>query len=217
MKRLISIILCLLIMIGCFAGCKQKAEPSPQQDSSQQNPDPSASDPTSAEEPSEPPTTNITLTQAKQIAEDLIAKYHRFSFLGVCCDVEYIDSDMSGFLTQTQKNHYSRNQYKITCCHSMADIQQHTLKHLDQSLIPEINSENFFWDDQGNMYVLFQPFGFEGGRNVIEVLNYSNAEIIATETAYDELDIAMSCDTYTIVMSDNGFVIKNIERENFLF
>lgn len=255
MKRLLSLFLCLLMIIGCFAGCKKKAEPtysektasesintsSQQQSSShqsshpektetentttssqqrsssqgdsstQQNSNPSASNSTTAEKPNEQQTTNITLTEAKQIAENLISKYHQFSFLGVCCDVEYSDLDMSRFLTQTQKNNYYYYQYKITCCHSIENIKQHVLKHFDKSLVYEFNSDNFFYDDKGNLYIFVAPLGIAGYGN-ISISDFSEDKIVAKAEHEDIDGPTGTYDVFVIEKKGSSFIITNIKR-----
>ncbi len=189
----------------------QQQSSSQQSSSSQQNSNPSTSNSTSSEETNEQQTTNITLTEAKEIAENLISKYHQFSFLGTCCDVEYSDLDMSRFLTQTQKNNYYYYQYKITCCHSIENVKQHILKHIDKSLIYEFNSENFFNDDNGNLYVFLTLFGIAGYGD-ISISEFSANKIVA-KAAYEDIDGPTGTyDVFVIEKKGNNFIITGIKR-----
>ena len=66
-----------------------------------------------------PTTSNGHPTQeaeALQIGKELLGKYLWYGALGVCCDTEYVEGDMSAYLSDTQKDLYIGSQHKITCC-----------------------------------------------------------------------------------------------------
>ncbi len=166
---------------------------------------------TNSEETNEQQTTNITLTEAKQIAENLISKYHQFSFLGVCCDVEYIDKDMSKFLTQTQKDIYWGTQYKLNCCHSIGESKKHIKQYIDESLLGNFYSDNFFFDDKTNLYVILGAFGILGYEE-ISIVEYSSSKIVARATIEDIDGYTGAYDTFILQKKGNGFLITDIKQ-----
>lgn len=156
---------------------------------------------------------NITLTEANQIAEDLISKYHQFSFSGVCCELEYSDLDMSEFLSQAQKVNYYYSQYKITCCNSIESIKQHIFNCIDKSLVSEFNSENFFYNDKGNLYIFLTPLGILGYGN-ISVSDFS-ANKIEAKAELEDIDGPTGVyDAFIIENKGENFLITAVERKS---
>ena len=154
---------------------------------------------------------SITAEQAKKIAENLIAAYHQHSTLGVCCDVEYSEADMSGYLTPSQKEDYWNQQYRLKCCHSVTEARRHIIKTMHPNLATNFSEENLFADDDGNVYVLITPMGV-AGYGEISVIEYSESKIIA-EAPLQDIDgpIGIS-DIFTIVKNGDNYLIDNVSR-----
>lgn len=134
--------------------------------------------------------------------------------MGVCCEIEHIDADMSSFLTQSQKENYY-GQYKIKCCDSVTNVKKHILEYMSESPVSDFSEEKFFFDDKGNLYAIIGTFGFEGG-DEIEIQEYSNSKIVAIKTSYDEYGDAVSQKTFTMVKTQNGFIIESIKRKSLI-
>ena len=136
MKKILALSLaCVLLLALC--ACGDDADPT--------------TAPTTA--PTTPPVT-MTEEDAKQIAVELMARYNHFAGVGVCCDSEYFEGDMSAFLTDAQKEIYIGSQHKITCCKSVSEVNSHIRRTLDKSVFAEDVTDLLFSDDEGNMYVI---------------------------------------------------------------
>ena len=205
-KNLFAMVLILAILF-LMGGCAQKQEEEKLLSKEQE----SVTSVQSTESVGNAESVKITLNDAEKIAEELIIKYQQYLILGVCCENEYNDIDMSNFLTQTQRLEYSGVQYKITCCKSLEEIKEHRLKYIDISIRNEYDDQKLFRDTKGDWYAYIPVMGFEGGESVIDVTKYTNTKIIATETTYDQDRNEISSDTYTIVKINDDFVIKSVK------
>lgn len=161
----------------------------------------------------EAPVHTITKQEALEIAGKLNARDYQYSYMKVCCDGEFNGDDMSRFLTSSQLKNYNWAQYRITCCSSIAEAKAHVAQYLAPSMCKDFDEHesNFFYDDQGNLYVMVTPRGFgdEGGRSEMKVTQYSEQKIIAELHEYDEDDKLYGINTLTIVKLNGYFVLSD--------
>ena len=155
---------------------------------------------------------SITAEQAKKIAENLIATYHQYSFLGVCCDIEYSDADMTNYLSQSQKESYWNQQYKLKCCHSVADVREHILETVDATLAAKFSEDSLFTDDDGNLYVLVNPMGV-AGYGEINIIEHSEYRIVAEAPQQDIDGYLGVSDIFTIERAGSRYVITKVTRK----
>ncbi len=210
MKKALAIIL-LICFVLCLTACNNdetssdvmsdnlqiiSTPPQPEDNSSQQNLNPSTSSPSSSEETNEQQTTNITLTESKKIAENLVSKYHQYSYLTVCCDTEYNDN---------------YTVCKIACCHSIKEMKEHTLKYLDKSIANKFISENFSDDKSGNIYVVIDGYGILGYGEV-SIIEYSSKKIVAKVPVVDIDGPTGAYDVFYIEKKGNDFIITGINK-----
>ncbi len=160
----------------------------------------------------------VTDKKAKQIAEDLIALYDKYSFLGVCCDVEYHDEWMEQYLTSFQKQEYYGYQMRITCCSSVQEVLAHAAEVMHESLLKKNAADMLFTDNKGNVFVMYAPFGFEGVTKLSLLENTANRIVAKVEEfEYDpEFEAPMATIYYTIVYTDGGYKIVSIARDGWL-
>lgn len=162
------------------------------------------------QKPTETPSqTTISETQARSIAKDLISGYLQYSHLGICCNLEYDETDMSAYLTQSQKENYWNWQYKITCCHSIEDVKEHILEIMDTSVARKFTVENLFSDGEGNIYLLVNPMG-AAGYGEISIVEYSADRIVA-DAPIEDIDGYLGInDRFIIEKIGNKYLITDI-------
>ena len=141
-------------------------------------------------------TTAISLTEAEQIAETLILKYHQYSYLTVCCDTVYNDD---------------YTVCKIACCHSIKEMNEHTLKYLDKSIANKFTSDYFSDDKNGNIYVVIDGHGILGYGDV-SILEYSSKKIVAKVPIVDIDGPTGAYDVFCIEKKGNDFIVTSINK-----
>ena len=153
----------------------------------------------------------ISAAQAQSIAEELIWTYHQYSSIGICCEIEYIDADMSNYLSAAQKENYWNQQYKLKCCHSVSDAKAHALSIMEDNLAANFSDEIFFYDGSGNLYIIVVPMGVMG-YGAISVIEYSADRIIAEAPLQDIDGYVGISDMFVIVKVGGRYLITNIYR-----
>lgn len=219
-RNLFICTVCLILVASLAAGCAfLGSKPEPKSDSTATEPTPSAhpSTPTSPADPTTPPievpTTPPDISKRLETAELIIEEYKRYKVLGACCDYELIVQDMSQFLTQEQASQYCSQQYRLTCCHNVQEVHA----HIDRRIAPSLQTHGYpdellFSDDQGELYLIVTPTGYDGYRH-ITVDASSNTQITATACIFDE-DGCWSRDTFTMDRSGDSFIITHITHHD---
>ena len=162
--------------------------------------------------PTEAPTqATLSESQAKSIADDLILRHHQYSYSGVCCDLEYDETDMSSYLNKSQKENYWNWQYKITCCHNIGDIRKHVSETIDAAIAGKFTEENLFSDDEGNLYVLVTPMDVVGYGEIV-IIEYSADRIVAEAPLQDIDGYLGISDRFIIVKVDSVYLITDVQR-----
>ena len=162
--------------------------------------------------------TSVQMLSAEQVtalrsAEALINDYMWYKFVGVCCDFELDTRDMSNFLTEKQKSSYNGQQYLLKCCHSVTEVKAHIDNRLDHAVqFRGYPDDALFTDNQGNLYLIITPTGYDGYRHI--KLNECGADrIIVSACIYDE-DECRCYDTFTMERTGNDVMIVQIETIN---
>lgn len=148
----------------------------------------------------------LTEDAALYVATQLLEEYAWFQAIGVCCESEYVEEDMSAFLSDAQKESYSGSQRRICCCGSKAEVSAHIASRFAQNLVVQGNLDDLlFSDDEGNLYVIIWPS---------EVANYQNHRVVF----FDDDTIIMEADDWyeelvgtvrvVCTRSDDGFILE---------
>ncbi len=179
MKKFLALLLSAALIASCLSGCQLFGKPSSddkkttsseadtQQDtqsedeaSDVESEEEKVDDDTSEEEKNDAePAVKLTQAQAKSIASKLIGAFETYSFLGIFCDVEYVEGDMSQYLTEAQRENYFNMQYKIKCCHSVAEVKAHFARSVDPSILPAFDSSDLFVGENNVVYSTVVPTG----------------------------------------------------------
>ncbi len=164
------------------------------------------------------PSETLTAAQAKSIAEDCIKHYVKYRELGFFCDYEHVsDGDISKFLSPDQEKGYDN--YRITCCHSIKEVEKHVARCLDKSLIDrKANNRNFCNDDKNNLYYTDFSLSIDNEYGDIALLKYSDNMITAKATvilldSHDYGDYAYNI--FTLKKENGNWIIIGIEGSHY--
>ena len=211
------LILCLLLLP---VGCSNDTSTSRKSSKRTTNDSTTTATTTTTDTPSAEEKPLCTEADARAVAEEKIGAYFNATIFGVCCDIEYADGDMTPFLTEEQKEYYPYNQWKITCCTTVAEVKEHMKRCVADGLLPS-NTDDLlpsdvedllFFDDQHNLYVMVLARGFEP-RGEVVLTTYSPSRITATVTQYctgeDPLD-AIGQYLFTLENIQQNFLITDV-------
>ena len=150
----------------------------------------STTTPTTA--PSTNPTTSsttkpqaMTEDDAKKIAAELLGQYNWYGAVGACCDMEYVEGDMSAHLSETQKDIYIGSQQRITCCKNAEEVVSHLHHTFVDRLITSYPEDLLFTDDSGNLYIIIYPTGLPSYQNH-RLISYNDSTIVLEADCYEE-------------------------------
>ena len=195
----------------------QSTEPIPSTGPTEPTPStPSTTDPSSPIDPADGTpvqTLSAEEVQALQTAEKLIDRYTWYKAVGVCCEFDQTNRDLSQFLTTEQKKEYVGYQYRLKCCHTAQEVRA----HIDSLFAPSVLSHGYpddllFTDDQGNLYLIVTPTEYDGYRH-IKLEERSNDRIIASACIFDE-DECWCSETFTMERKGDHFSITRILRND---
>lgn len=155
-----------------------------------------------------PPESFTTPDDTLSIATKLIKKYNRYEVLHLFCDLEYVHGDMSGYLTDKQKEEYWDSQQRITCCHTPEEVREHIRRSLHYSLIgPNYPDDELFYDDEGNLYLIVLPTDYSGYYN-IRIAQRSDTQILAYgDCGYDSYEYSSA---FVIELENGEWMIKEV-------
>ncbi len=195
MKKVLSLLLVVLMLLAMCA-CGEKND---------------ATTATTTKPTTKPTTAPEPLTEAKalEIGKKLLGDYVWYGAVGACCDMEYVEADMSAYLSEAQKNLYIGSQQKITCCHTAAEVDAHIDRQIAKSLITGYPDDLLFSDDKGNLYIIIYPTGLP---------YYQDHRVVS----FDENTIVLEADCYetgemegtakvTCTKTATGFVLEKFE------
>lgn len=139
------------------------------------------------------PTVNIE-NEALQIAMELMGQYNWYCAVGACCDMEYVDDNLRGYLSDAQKDIYVGAQQLILCCHNAEEVNAHLHSLFADTLITFYPDDLLFTDAQDHLYLIIFPTGlpsiqnhrlvsYDGNNIVVEADCYSEGDLYATVTA----------------------------------
>lgn len=131
---------------------------------------------------SRPPAEDLTLVRG------LIKKYNLFQLTSIFCDCENVDADMSEFLTDEQKESYRNYQHRITCCQTVEEVNAHTARMIDPSLIRRLPDDRLFWDDEGDLYLTGIPTGTAGYSVIQEIYPSDTQTVVLADYGYDDYE-----------------------------
>lgn len=130
------------------------------------------------------PSNQITEAEALEIASELLGMYNWYSAVGACCDMEYVEGDMSAYLSDAQKDIYIGSQQKITCCKNSHEVNAHLHHMFAEELIESTPDDLLFTDNDGNLYIILYPTGLPSYLNH-SVVSYDNETIVLQADALD--------------------------------
>ena len=208
----ICMILIAAITAGCaFLGASPKEPAAPTTPTTQPDTPPGPTQPSNPSLPSNPDYVPVVPdSPALQTAEDLIRDYTWYMAEGLCCDFELDSQDLSAYLTDSQKQNYYSQQYRITCCHTIQEFQS----HIDRTLTKELQihsdiADRLFTDDTGQLYLIITPTGLVSYRNVTTA--EVDGRLYAKSGAYDE-DGWFADAYFTIEERDGNRLITQVAR-----
>lgn len=159
------------------------------------------------------PTTNsttkpqaMTEDDAKKIATELLGQYNWYGAVGACCDMEYVEGDMSAHLSETQKDIYIGSQQRITCCRNADEVHAHIESMIARPLIEKYPDDLLFTDNDGNLYIIIYPTGFSSYRNH-RVIFFDESTIVV-EADCVEADEIEGKAKVTCIKGTNGFLLS---------
>lgn len=171
----------------------------------------STTTPTTA--PSTNPTTSsttkpqaMTEDDAKKIAAELLGNYIWYGAVGSVCEMEYVDADMTQYLSDAQKDLYIGSQQRITCCHNADEVHAHIESMIARPLIENYPDDLLFTDNDGNLYIIIYPTGFSSYRNH-RVIFFDETTIVV-EADCVEADEIEGKAKVTCIKGTNGFLLS---------
>ena len=222
----VILILTAAIAVGCtFTGSKSTEPPATEPTATQpQSTEPTLSEPACPTDPTTPPMF-MSEHKAKLVVNNYLNLYKQYRTDGVCCQTEYNSDDLSRFLTDAQKAQYDGRQYRILCCHTPEEVNAHIARMLAPSLIDSHPDDQLFYDDQGNLYLLYRNWGHAGPTSQITIDQFSDQRIVATVELRNPDDSYLG--SQIVVLSDNGsqivvqpnnssgFIMESLEWYNY--
>ncbi|MBQ3215168.1 MAG: M56 family metallopeptidase [Oscillospiraceae bacterium] len=157
-----------------------------------------------------PPDPDVNLTEALAIAEDVIYRYMWYKAVGICCDFEPVTADMSQYLSAAQKEHYFNEQYRLSCCKSIEEVNNHIDGIILKSEQKHGHPDNLlFHNDKDELFLIVIPTEYSPYRN-IQIQEVSDSIIIATADIFDE-DGTYAVDTFQIQIANEKAQIIHVQ------
>lgn len=186
-RNILIAAVCLILVASIVTGCAFLGG-NPGTSADPTDPPAQPTDPISPGVPDSPsPGDDVDLPDGDTMEriQELVKGYTWYMAVGTCCDFELDSRDLSGWLTDSQKQTYTGQQYRITCCHTAQEFQAHIDRTLAKDLqIREDIADRLFTDGDGQLYLIVIPTGYVDYRNVTAV--ESDGVLCAKAGAYDE-------------------------------
>ena len=154
-------------------------------------------------------------TEAQRIAEQAISVYRTYQTIGTCCEMEPVSEgylDMSQYLTEAQKEEYHQWQYRITCCKTVQEVHDHIDRFIGKNIQHDYTDKNLFTDDEGNLYVMVLPTGWDNYRH-FDVVSQTKDKIVCRACSYYEPECDDS-DIFTLKAGKDGYLVTKVERDS---
>ena len=179
MKKILAICLAAVLLLALCACAGQKpTAPTTTTPTSGTTINPTTTNPTTKP-------TGIAEEEAKQIASELLGKYIWYGAVGACCDMEYVEGDMSAYLSDAQKDIYVGSQQRITCCKNEEEVIAHLHQTFSDRLITSYPEDLLFTDGSGNLYIIIYPMGLPYFKDH-RVVSFSESFITLEADCYEE-------------------------------
>lgn len=162
--------------------------------------------------PTTAPTTDpdtMTETKALEIGRELLGKYIWYGAVGACCDMEYVEGDMSAYLSDAQKDFYIGSQQRITCCKNEEEVIAHLHHTFSDRLITSYPEDLLFTDDDGNLYIIIYPTGLPCFMDH-RVVSFSESFITLEADCYEE-DTKEGTARVICARTFDGFILEEYE------
>jgi len=209
------------MIIGCFAGCKKKAESTYSEKTASESINTSLQQQSSSQQSTQSTISNSMdndyVTQNKKFMNisnprDLVEIYDNYTNMGFCCN--YVDVNVSSvynILTENQKQ-WVNGVVKSTCCHTIADAKAHIKHYIDSSLLGKIY-EDCFLEYNGELYMVLGAKGYVShDYKNMDIQELSNGEIIILADSYGSGDNFTGVEEFTIKKINNTFAVFNVRE-----
>lgn len=212
MKRVLCLLMVLMLVFSVIACAIADAPTTPTSDTVTTDPtaDPGSDGPSKPESPTIPPSTTPTDPIPDdpepdyldlQAATQLTQSYSWYLAVGICCEFEPVNADLSVHLSDSQKQTYFNQQYRLLCCHTAEEVRNHINRTISNELqVRGYPDDLLFTDDQGVLYLIIVPSGYVSYRNV--TIAESNDCLYAKTGAYAE--DGWFADAYFTIETQNG-------------
>ena len=204
MKKIIAICLAAMLLLALCACGENETAPTTNPTTAPTTAPTIA--PTTA--PTTPPT-SMTEEKAKQIATELLGKYNWYGAVGACCEMEYVEGDMTQYLSDKQKGIYIGSQQRITCCKTEEEVNSHLHRSFVDRLITFYPEDLLFTDDAGNLYIIIYPTGLPGYQNH-RLISYNESFIVLEADCVEEGQ-KEGVAKVTCARTSDGFILEEFE------
>lgn len=190
-RNILIAAICMALVAAITAGCAflgaSPTEPAgPTAPQSQTTGPSTPTDPTVPSDPTGPDQEPPELVYTDLLtATTKIQRFTRYMAVGVCCEFELVYEDMSAHLSESQKQNYYEQQYRITCCDSAESVRAYIDGTMSKDLqIRGYPDDRLFTDGEGQLYLIIEPSGYVDYRDV--TISESDGRLYAKAGAYDE-------------------------------
>ncbi len=158
-------------------------------------------------------TPTLSKVEAQTVAQTKLDAYWTSTVFGVCCEMEYVEKDLSRFVTDAQSDFYNGGQWRITCCRNAQEVTAHLRRHMADHLRTTQPEDGLFHDDQNNLYVVVPGRGSDSYR--VSVKEFSDTRIVALCEILEmgSTDLVACCYDFTLEKQNGEFVI--VERSDY--
>lgn len=206
MKKVLAICLAAMLLLALCACGEDKSDPTTASTTTAST----TTAPTTV--PTTVPTTDpnaMTENKALEIGRELLGKYNWYGAVGACCDMEYVEGDMSAYLSDAQKDIYVGSQQRITCCENEEEVNAHLHQTFSDRLITSYPEDLLFTDDDGNLYIIIYPTGLPYYKDH-RLISFSESFITMEADCYEE-DALEGTVRIVCARTFDGFVLEEYE------
>lgn len=206
MKKILAICLAAMLLLALCACGEDKSDPTTVSTTTAST----TTAPTTV--PTTVPTTDpnaMTEAKALEIGRELLGKYNWYGAVGACCDMEYVEGDMSAYLSDAQKDIYLGSQQRITCCENEEEVNAHLHHTFSDRLITSYPEDLLFTDDDGNLYIIIYPTGLPYFKDH-RVISFSESFITLEADCYEE-DTLEGTVEIVCARTFDGFILEEYE------
>ena len=210
MKKILAICLAAVLLLTLAACGEDKTDPTTASTTTAPTTTVPSTAPTTVSTTA--PTTDpnvMTETKALEIGRELLGKYIWYGAVGACCDMEYVEGDMSAYLSDAQKDFYIGSQQKIICCKNEEDVNAHLHHTFSDRLITSYPEDLLFTDGSGNLYIIIYPTGLPYFKDH-RVVSFSESFITLEADCYEE-DTKEGTARVVCARTFDGFILEEYE------